>query len=74
MLDGGQHHPGLHRRPKAEFYKRSPFYRGAKEWNKLPPHIQVCDKKSSFKVQLRRFMGTYIKKPKKRKKKNANTL
>ena len=57
------------RRPKTEFYKKSPFYRGAMGWNALPSALQICDNKTSFKLQLKHHMGTYIKKPAGRKKK-----
>ena len=56
-------------RPNTEFYKKSPFYRGAREWNKLPSHLQTCTDKPTFKLQLKKHLGTYLKKPKPRKKK-----
>ena len=59
------------RRPRTEFYKKSPFYRGAREWNKLPPSLRCCDKKFTFKAQLKRLLGTYFKNPKKKKKKGS---
>ena len=60
------------RRPKSEFYKRSPFYRGAMEWNKLPPHIQICDTRSSFKLQLKKFLGTDVKRSRQKRKKKKH--
>ena len=56
-------------RPKTEFYKKSPYYRGASEWNKLPPGLQTISDKTSFKLQLKKHMGTYFKKPRAKKKK-----
>ena len=37
--------------------------------NKLPSSLQTISDKISFKLQLKKHMGTYLKKPKPRKKK-----
>ena len=34
------------RRPRTEFYKKSPYYRGARWWNKLPTYLQTCTEKN----------------------------
>ena len=49
------------RRRRQQFYKRSPTYRGAKNWNSLPAHLQLITDKFKFKIEIKKFLGTNLK-------------
>ena len=49
------------RRRRQEYYKRSPAYRGAKNWNSLPSYLQRITDKFKFKIEIKKFLGTNLK-------------
>ena len=44
-------------KPRTEEAKKSPFYRGAKLWLKLPPNIRKMEGKEEFKLATKKHFG-----------------
>ena len=44
-------------KPKTEEAKKSPYYRGAKLWLKLPPNIRQMEEKEEFKKATKKHFG-----------------
>ena len=48
-------------KPKLEGYKKGPFYRGAQLWNSLSLEEQFSNDKVSFKLKMKKKLGTNLK-------------
>ena len=44
-------------KPKTEEVKKSPYYRGAKLWLKLPPNVRQMEEKEEFKKATKKHFG-----------------